>query len=70
MKKLVILMALVASSLMNAQTLPIQVPIPAPHTDPNVFFNLLYMDAVAKDRFSVIYCHTIYGSVMNGAEFV
>ncbi len=70
MKKLAIALTVLCFSYIKAQTLPVQVPIPAPYTDPNISFNLLYMDAVSKDRFSALYYHTVYGSVMNGAEFV
>jgi len=54
----------------NAQDVPLKIEVPPLSADPNMPFSILNFDVMGKDKFSVLYVHIIYGSVLNSSEFV
>lgn len=54
----------------SAQDLPVKITVPEASTDPNMQFNVLQFDVMEKDKFSVLYFQSLYGSVMHNSEFV
>jgi len=70
MKRILLMFGMFCVMVSHAQNLPVMIPVPAVHSDPNVNFSLLNLSALSKDRFSVVYYMTVYGSAMHGGEFV
>lgn len=55
---------------LQAQDIPKQIPVPPPHSDPNVQFTVLNIDLPAKDQFSILYYYQVSGSLLSAGEFV
>jgi len=65
-----LLLSLTLLSNSFAQDLPLKIEVPPASTDPNVQFTMLNFEVMGKDKFSIFYYHTLYGSVLHNSEFV
>lgn len=54
----------------HAQELPLKTEVPAVSPDPNLPFTVMHFDVMGKDKFSILYYHLVYASVIHAGEFV
>lgn len=67
--KLCMLVALTGYNL-NAQEIPIKIIVPPVSPDVNQQFAILHYEAIAKDKFSIVYLQNINGSIVTANEFM